>query len=112
MEERRDSSRSGFNLRVKLTPKGDRPIDLLRANIGRGGLGGYTRDPVEAGTEVMIEIRFEQRSGEAVSENIPGRILWTRRDGNFNAFGAGFPAIRAETHPQLYSYLQYIDQMD
>lgn len=85
---------------------------MLRPNIGWGGVGGYTRDPVEAGKGVSIEIFFEQRSGEVVSEKLSGKILWTRRDGNFNALGISFSEVNRASHPRLLSYLQYIDQID
>ncbi|MDC4224468.1 MAG: hypothetical protein MPW15_09630 [Candidatus Manganitrophus sp.] len=50
MQERRKSQRIGFNLKIALcSRKGEVVIEILRPNIGWGGIGGYTRDPVEAG---------------------------------------------------------------
>jgi len=112
---------------------GRQPIDLLRANISWGGLGGYTRDLIEEGESVLIEIFFVIRSGETVSEKISGKVAWAHQDGNFNAFGIAFSDgkvawahqdgnfnafgiafsdLAAGTHPQLVSYLQYTDQFD
>lgn len=111
MQEKRASQRIGFNPKIALIQEGGGAIEVLRPNIGWGGLGGYTRDPVEAGKGVSIEVFFEQRSGETISEKLSGKIVWTRRDGNFNAFGISFEVNRA-SHPRLLSYLQYIDQND
>lgn len=112
MQEKRKSERIGFNLKVALLQEGGGAIEMLRPSIGWGGIGGYTRDPVEAGKEVSIEVFFEQRSGEMISEKLLGKILWTRRDGNFNAFGISFSEVNRASHPRLLSYLQYIDQID
>ena len=112
MQEKRKSERIGFNLKIALAQKGGGVIEMLRSNIGWGGLGGYTRDPVEAGKEVSIEVFFEQRTGEVISEKLSGKIVWTRRDGNFNAFGIAFSEVNRALHPRLFSYLQYIDQID
>jgi hypothetical protein len=112
MQERRSAPRIGFNLRVHVIQNGRPPIDLLRANLSWGGLGGYTRDPIEEGESVLIEIFFVVRSGETVSEKISGKVVWAHRDGNFNAFGIAFSGMAADSHPQLVSYLQYIDQFD
>lgn len=110
MQERRKSKRNGFNLSIVLTQDGQR-IEVLRPNIGWGGLGGYTRDWVEAGKSISMEIFFPQRSGDAVSEKLSGKITWTRRDGNFNAFGVSLSEINRESYPRLVSYLQYLDQV-
>ncbi len=112
MHERRSAPRVGFNLRVHVIQNGRQPIDLLRANISWGGLGGYTRDLIEEGESVLIEIFFVIRSGETVSEKISGKVAWAHQDGNFNAFGIAFSDLAAGTHPQLVSYLQYTDQFD
>ncbi len=112
MQERRKSQRIGFNLKVALIQEGGGVIEMLRSNIGWGGIGGYTRDPVEEGKGVAIEVFFEQRSGGMTSEKLSGKIVWTRRDGNFNAFGISFSEVNRTAHPRLLSYLQYIDQID
>jgi len=112
MQEKRKSKRNGFNLKIKLVQEGGGVIELLRPNLGWGGIGGYTRDPVASEKGVSIEIFFEQRSGEMVSETLSGKIAWTRRDGNFNALGISFSEINRASHPRLLSYLQYIDQID
>lgn len=112
MPEKRSTPRIGFNLRVKVYQREGQGIELLRANIGWGGLGGYTRDPIEAGEEVRTEIFFADRSGGSVSETISGKVVWARRDGNFNAFGIAFSEMTGSTHPQLVSYLRYTEQFD
>ncbi len=112
MQEKRKSQRIGFNLKIVLGQEGGSVIEVLRPNIGWGGIGGYTRDSVEAGKEASIEMFFEQRSGEMISERLSGKISWTRRDGNFNAFGISFSGVTPVSHPRLFSYLQYIDQID
>jgi hypothetical protein len=112
MQERRSAPRIGFNLRVNVIQKEGQPIDLLRANIGWGGLGGYTRDPIEMGEAVLIEIFFVNRSGETISEKVAGKVIWAHRDGNFNAFGIAFSALTADSHPQVVSYLRYTEQFD
>src|SRR3569832_1467101 len=111
MHEKRKAKRNGFNFQVVLTQEGGERIEVLRANVGWGGLGGYTRDLVEAGKSITMEISFPQRSGEAVSEKLLGKVTWTRRDGNFNAFGVSFSEINRASYPRLVSYLQYLDQI-
>ncbi|MFQ5949992.1 MAG: PilZ domain-containing protein [Nitrospiria bacterium] len=113
MQERRESDRTGLTLQVGLIQKEtNQQIELLRPTINSGGLGGYTRDPVEAGWEVSIRISFPQRSGGMAVEEISGKVVWAHRDGNFNAFGAAFSVIDAARNPQLASYLRYLDQFE
>lgn len=113
MLEKRGANRIGFNLKVTIIEKGEnRLIELLRTNIGWGGIGGFTRDPVQEGSAVFIRISFPQRSGEDISEEVSGKIVWARRDGNFTALGVGFSAMSASSAPQLVSYLQCADQFD
>ena len=111
--EKRESKRIGFNLRVALTlGGGNQSIEILRANINWGGLGGFTRDPVQEGEAALLRIDFPQRSGEIMSEEIPGKIVWGRRDGNFTALGVAFSKIDPASQPQLVSYLRFADQFD
>lgn len=112
MEERRSAPRIGFNLRVRVIQTEGKAIELLRANLSWGGLGGYTRDPIQEGEAVTTEVFFVIRSGETISEKIPGKVVWAHQDGNFNAFGIAFSGLAAGSHPQLVSYLQYTDQFD
>lgn len=111
MDERRESPRIGFNLKIGIKCRNG-PIELLRPNLSWGGVGGYTRDPVPLGEAVSITLSFSQRSGEIISETISGKIIWTRRDGNFNALGIGFSKVEAASHPNLVSYLHYSEQFE
>ncbi|MFY9269220.1 MAG: PilZ domain-containing protein, partial [Candidatus Manganitrophaceae bacterium] len=79
-------------------------------NIAWGGIGGYTRDSIDEGIKIRAEFFFTLRSGQVLSEKLPGKIAWTHRDGNFNAFGIAFSELDPAAHPRLISYLQYIDQ--
>ena len=112
MQERRSAPRVGFNLRVRVIQEGGQSIELLRANLSWGGLGGYTRDPIDKGESVITEVFFVNRAGENISEKVPGRVVWAHRDGNFNAFGIAFSALTADAHPQVVSYLRYTEQFD
>lgn len=112
MQERRSAPRIGFNLRVKVIQKEGQAVELIRANLSWGGLGGYTRDPIQDGESVTTEVFFVNRGGETIPEKISGKVIWAHRDGNFNAFGIAFSGLTAGSHPQLVSYLQYTDQFD
>lgn len=113
MEERRRSGRTALNLPVELLRKQtNQQIELLRAGINEGGIGGYTRDTIETGDEVSIRITFPQRGEEATSEVISGKVVWARRDGNFIAFGISFSQSDSDAHPHLDAYLQYAAQFE
>ena len=113
MAEKRRERRSSFYLKteISLKEKG-RKFGLLRATISFGGIGGYTPDLVDAGSDVAIMIEFPQRSGEIAVEEVSGRVAWAQQDGNFNALGIEFLGLQRDTHPLLFSYLQYLDQFD
>jgi hypothetical protein len=113
MEERRRSSRTPLHLQVALLLKeNDQAIEILRGNIAEGGIGGFTRDTIEAGDEISIRIAFPQRGGETASETISGKTIWAHRDGNFIAFGTTFSQFDSNTHPHLNTYLQYAAQFE
>lgn len=113
MEERRRSGRTALHLQAALLQKEtDQQIELLRGNINEGGIGGYTRDTIEAGDELSIHITFPQRRDESASEIISGKAVWAHRDGNFNAFGISFSPFGSDTHPHLDAYLQYAAQFE
>ncbi len=112
-EERREDQRSTFHLRTEVLPHEGKPqINLLRANIGFGGIGGFTRDEVEGQDPVEVRIYFSQRSGEAKGETVSGKIVWEKQDGNFRALGISFFTLTQKEHPLLISYLQYADQFE
>ncbi|HIE65247.1 MAG: PilZ domain-containing protein [Nitrospira sp.] len=113
MEERRGSSRIPLQLQVGLLQKKtNQQIEILRGNINDGGIGGYTRDIVQAGNAISIRITFPQRSGEAASETITGKTVWAHMDGNFIAFGITFSPFDSNTYPHLNTYLQYAAQFE
>jgi len=113
MEERRQSNRNPLHLQIELLQKEtNQPIEILRGNIGEGGIGGYSRDTIEAGDEISIRIAFPQRGGGVASETIIGKTSWAHRDGNFIAFGIAFSAFDSKTHPHLNTYLQYAAQFE
>jgi len=112
-EERREDPRSTFHLRTEILPReGTTQINLLRANIGFGGIGGFTRDEVEGQGPADVRVYFSQRSGEMTDETVSGNIVWEKQDGNFRALGISFSALTHKEHPLLISYLQYADQFE
>jgi len=113
MPERRRERRSSFYLKTEISIEGkNRKFGLLRSTISFGGIGGYTPDLVEAGSDVKISITFPQRSEESAVETVSGRVSWAQQDGNFNAVGIEFTDLQQEKHPLLHSYLQYLNQFD
>ncbi|MFQ5587937.1 MAG: PilZ domain-containing protein [Nitrospiria bacterium] len=113
MQERRENPRSTFHLRTEVLLNGGREqISLLRANIGFGGIGGYTRDLVEAGSDAQVKIHFARREGGEAVETVEGKVIWQKQDGNFTALGLAFSQLERDIHPQLFSYLQYAEQFD
>ncbi len=111
MNERRESIRSNFHLRTEVFLENQQQISLLRGNIAFGGIGGFTRDLVDAG-KASVQIHFSQRSGKEAIESVDGEIIWEKQDGNFTAFGIRFSSLKNDAHPLLYSYLQYADQFE
>src|SRR3989338_7377485 len=104
--EKRESERTNFNLKTVVIPKeGGRPIEFLHPNISWGGIGGYTRESAQEGGDVSVRIFFSQRSGETLSEEVFGKIVRARKDGNFIAIGIAFSGLDAASHPKLTSYL-------
>ncbi len=113
MVERRESTRHPFHQRVEVIhAPSKQSFDLLRGNIGFGGAGGFTPNLIEAGEAVSIRFYFPQRSGELAQEDVPGKIIWSHKDGNFKAMGLGFNSLTRKNQPLLLSYLQYADQFD
>ncbi len=113
MIERRESTRHALQMQTLILQEGiERPFNLLRANIGFGGLGGYCGSLVPTDAALSVQIDFPQRSGALQSEMVKGKVIWSHRDGNFNAFGLAFAALSKKDHPLLFSYLQYAAQFE
>ena len=113
MIERRTSPRHPLQMRTEVIQEGlGDPFGLLRANIGFGGLGGYGGIRVEADKALSIHLYFPQRSGEVKLEAVSGKVIWSHRDGNFNALGIAFSSLSQKEQPLLFSYLQYADQFE
>ena len=109
MSERRKSTRISLQSRVELILGGTEVVEVLRPNVGWGGLGFFTRDLLPENGTVLVRILFLDREGHQQWEEVRGSLVWNRRDGNFTAAGAAFEQIRAEDHPRLFSYLNYAE---
>ncbi|MFQ5598002.1 MAG: PilZ domain-containing protein [Nitrospiria bacterium] len=113
MIERRKSTRHSFHLGAAVFQDGSPLIlSLLRANIGFGGIGGFSPERLSAGSPATIRFTFPQRSGADKQEEIAGNVIWAHKDGNFNAQGIAFVDLSKQTHPLLFSYLQYSAQYE
>ncbi len=113
MEERRSATRHPFQQAIEVIhAPSNQSFNLLRGNIGFGGTGGFTPNILDAGEEVMIRLHFPQRSGEVVQEEVSGKIIWSKQDGNFTAMGLAYTSLTRTSQPLLFSYLQLADQYD
>jgi len=112
MAERRESNRLGFHYRVELAIAGGATVEVLRPNISWGGIGFYSRDPIPDTGEVRVRITFLGRDGSAQVEEAAGRLVWSKRDGNFTAAGVAFDVTDPEAHPLLARYLRYAETFE
>ncbi|HET6369665.1 MAG TPA: PilZ domain-containing protein [Nitrospiria bacterium] len=109
MSERRKSTRISLQSRVELILADSEVVEVLRPNVGWGGLGFFTRDILPENGTVLARILFHDREGKPQWEEVRGSFIWNRRDGNFTAAGVAFEAIREKDHPRLFSYLNYAE---
>jgi hypothetical protein len=109
MSERRKSNRISLQSRVELILGNSEAVEVLRPNVGWGGLGFFTRDLLPENGTARVRILFQDREGNPQWEEVRGNLVWTRRDGNFTAAGVAFEEIHAEDQPRLFSYLNYAE---
>lgn len=69
--------------RIDVLPLGSRSIDLMTANICDGGAFFPTRNPLEEGVEVVVDLTLNLENVEGISAKvkIAGRVLRSQPDG-------------------------------
>ena len=75
-------------------------------NISTGGLALYSEAAFEINTELAITIYFKFDIGEK-NEDITGLVRWIKPIGDIFAVGVQFTEVSRETHPMIFSYLDF-----
>ncbi len=84
-------------------------MQTLPANISLGGIGLYSNNSIEIGTDVLISINFISAYGEARTASIKGRVIYHNKIGDIYFFGIRFnEEINFKNEPSLYEHMQRI----
>lgn len=72
----------------------DDTIEAFISSIGQGGLGIYSHQKIEIGTDIDIRISFLQTNGnEEITEIIPGRVVWVKNIHQNFVIGISFATL-------------------
>jgi hypothetical protein len=112
MPEMRSSGRLSLQARTEVILDGAPIVEALRPNIGWNGLGFFTRDGLPSHGPVRIRVHFQDREGSFQMEEVPGKLVWVRRDGNFTAAGVAFDRLDPKEQPLVVSFLQYAENFE
>lgn len=75
-------------------------------NVSTGGLALYTEEAFEINADLRITIYFKFEIGEK-NEEVAGMVRWIKPVGNIFAIGIQFKDVSRETHPMIFSYLDF-----
>jgi len=82
-------------------------IHTLPANISLGGIGLYSNNSIEIGTDVFITINFISLHGEAKTAFLKGLVIYNNKIGDASFLGIRFnEEINSENDPSLYEHMQ------
>ncbi len=95
---------------VKFEDKGTiRSIHTLPASISLGGMGLYTADGIDIGTDILITINFVSAYGEPKTDSIEGCVIYDDQIEDIHLLGIRFKEdINSQNGPLLYEHMQKI----
>jgi c-di-GMP-binding flagellar brake protein YcgR len=82
-------------------------MQTLPANISLGGIGLYSNNSIEMGTDVLITINFVSLYGEARTASIEGHVIYNNKIGDTSFLGIRFnEEINFKNEPSLYEHAE------
>lgn len=96
---------------VEVTSRGRTPREAYLASIGRGGLGIYTREQLDAAQLILVNLRLAG-TGEADEEElrVAARVRWTRAAGQLWMAGLSFEQMSDQRYERLLRHLNVIER--
>lgn len=92
-------------------PDSDETIEAFISSIGQGGLGIYSHQKMEIGSDIDVRISFLQTNGnEEITEIIPGRVVWVKNIHQNFVIGITFTTLDTVRHNTLLNYIEAASQ--
>jgi hypothetical protein len=99
--ERRKFSRKAIGEKVEIkAPRWENWEKVPLFNIGRGGMGFFSRLPLDLGDPVHVRVRFGHGHGLKGAEVVSGKVAWVRPHAFFQ-IGVVFETLDLQRHRRL-----------
>lgn len=108
MAEKRRSPRIAITALAEVTlPDGHR-LSSYVANMSREGLGVYFQKPLEAGTELTVQLTYRDSNGKLRTEEVGGQVKWAYN--GFYAIGIALKGLNEKEHGDLLRYIESVEE--
>ncbi len=91
------------------------PVEIKTevSSIAVSGLGVYSAEPIELGSEVSINIEFLSGKGEMMNDTIEGKVVWVSITDDIYFLGIFFDEdLNKDKQPNLYRRFHRIIEDD
>ncbi len=111
-QEKRHYPRYGIASIANISfPGSDETIEAFISSISQGGVGIYSQQKIEIGTDIDVRISFLQTNGnEEMTEIIPGRVVWVKNIHQNFVIGISFATLDSVRHSKLLDYIEAASQ--
>ena len=104
MSEKRKNKRIAVKGLAQINLPDGRSYATYVANLSRGGMGIFSKEPLEEGAQLMIKLFYEDRAGKMKTQEVEGQVKWMN-DGFF-AHGIAIEALNQPEHKDLLAYIE------
>lgn len=111
-QEKRKFPRYGIASIANISlPGSDERIEAFISSISQGGIGIYSHQKMEIGTDIDVQISFLQTNGnEEITEIIPGTVVWVKNLHQNFVVGISFTTLDSIRHAKLLNYIEAASQ--
>ena len=106
--EKRRFERVAMRSVTRVFPDGaEDGFEAFVEDIGRGGMGLYSKRPLDVDRRVTVKLEFTDRGGLNRVESVAGRVVWTNPSENLYIVGIEFAeSLSARHNAGLYAYVE------
>ena len=79
-------------------------------NISTHGIGMFTKESVQKGDLLLIELSISSEQNERIHEAVLGEIVWVKPEDNQGSSVGIYLAQMQKVHPRLYSHLRFLEE--
>lgn len=86
-------------------------FDAFVQDIGRGGMGLYSRRPIDVDHHVTLKLQFTDPRGLSRVETVSGRVVWTNPSDNLYLVGIQFAEVVSDSrNAGLCAYIESVER--